>query len=91
MLDEDPSHTAEDTQSVADDYDIEMLWLPKRSRHLNPMDHLWRHGKEVMLANYQYASIDEQAERFIDYLSGLSATEALRKAGVLSPNFWLRT
>ena len=91
LLDEDSSHTAEDSQSLADDYDIELLWLPKRSPHLNPMDHLWRHGKEVMLANYQYASIDTQAERFLGYLADLPAREALRKAGLLSGNFWLRT
>lgn len=84
LLDEDSSHTAGDSQSLADDYEIELLWLPKRSPHLNPMDHLWRHGKEVMLANYQYDSIDMQANRFIDYLANLPAREALQKAGVLS-------
>src|SRR4051812_47821742 len=53
LLDEDSSHTAEDSQDLADDLGIELLWLPKRSPHLNPMDHLWRHGKEVMSANHQ--------------------------------------
>jgi transposase len=90
LLDEDSSHTAEDSQDRADELGIELLWLPKRSPHLNPMDHLWRHGKEVMSANHQYASIDSQAERFVDYLSGLSAYEALKKAGIYSKDFWLR-
>jgi hypothetical protein len=90
LLDEDSSHTAEGSQSLADDYEIELLWLPKRSPHLNPMDHLWRHGKEVISANHQYDSIDEQVDRFIGYLSGLPAREALRKAGTLSDRFWLR-
>src|SRR5207302_8517323 len=31
LLDEDSSHTAGDTQSLAEDYDIELLWLPKRT------------------------------------------------------------
>jgi hypothetical protein len=31
------------------------------------MDHLWRHGKAVMSANHQYASIDGQVAQFIDY------------------------
>ncbi len=53
LLDEDSSHTAEDSQGRADELGIELLWLPKRSPHLNPMDHLWRHGKEVMSANHQ--------------------------------------
>jgi hypothetical protein len=91
LLDEDSSHTADDTQALADDYDIELLWLPKRSPHLNPMDHLWRHGKEVQLANYQHASIDAQTDRLVSYLANLSAQEALRKAGILSGSFWLRT
>ena len=60
LLDEDSSHTAEDSQDEADELGIELLWLPKRSPHLNPMDHLWRHGKEGMSANHQYPSIDGQ-------------------------------
>lgn len=91
LLDEDSRHTAEDSQSLADAYEIELLWLPQRSPHLNPMDHLGRPGKEVMLANHQYDAIDTQAERFIGYLRELPAREALRKAGVLSEHFGLRT
>jgi transposase len=90
LLDEDSSHTAEDSQDTADELGIELLWLPKRSPHLNPMDHLWRHGKEVMSANHQYASIDDQVEQVIAYLSSLSAAEALTKAGIWSRDFWLR-
>ena len=67
-----------------------MLWLPKRSPHLNPMDHLWRHGKEVMSANHQYPSIEVPVERFIDYLDGLSAYEALTKAGLFAKDCWLK-
>ncbi len=90
LLDEDSSHTAGDSQDTADDLEIELLWLPKRSPHLNPMDHLWRHGKGTMSGNHQYTSIDEQVERFIGYLDGLSAYEALKKSGVFSENSWLR-
>ncbi len=54
------------------------------------MDHLWRHGKEVMSANHQYASIDTQVDWFIAYLDGLSAYEALTKAGIFSKDFWLK-
>src|SRR4051812_36165090 len=90
LLDEDSSHTAAASEELAEDLDLERLWLPKRSPHLNPMDHLWRHGKRVMLANHQYDSIDTQVDRFIGYLSGLPAREALRKAGALSEDFWLR-
>jgi transposase len=91
LLDEDSSHTAGDSRDIADDLEIELLWLPKRSPHLNPMDHLWRHGKGVMSANHQESSIDVQVERFIDYLSSLSAYEALKKAGIFSKDFWLKS
>lgn len=90
LLDEDSSHTAGPSQEWADILGIELLWLPKRGPHLNPLDHLWRHGKQQVCANRQYGSIDEEVERFIGYLSGLSDTEALRKAGTLSQDFWLK-
>jgi hypothetical protein len=90
LLDEDSSHTAGDSQARADTLGIELLWLPKRSPHLNPMDHLWRHGKQRVCANRQYGSLEEEVERFLDYLSGLSNAEALRKAGTLSEDFWLK-
>jgi transposase len=89
VLDEDSSHTAHASRALADWLGMELLWLPKRSPHLNPMDHLWRHGKEVICANRQYSSIEDQVESFFLYLYGLTPTEALRKAGVLSGNFWL--
>ncbi len=90
LLDEDSSHTAENSCATAEDLGIELLPLPKRSPHLNPMDHLWWHGKDVMSANYQYASIDVQVERFIGYLSSLSAHEALNKAGLFAKHSWLK-
>jgi transposase len=89
LLDEDSSHTAGRSQDMAAELGMELLWLPKRSPHLNPMDHLWRHGKGVMLANHQYDSIDSQAEALVTYLMGLSPIEALIKAGILSGNLWL--
>jgi hypothetical protein len=89
LLDEDPSHTAGASVGLAGALNIELLWLPKRSPHLNPMDHLWRHGKGVISANWQYGSVGAHAEAFVAYLAGLSRREALRKAGVLSGDFWL--
>jgi hypothetical protein len=90
LVDENSIHTAQGSQALAQALGIELLWLPKRSPHLNPMDHLWRHGKAAVCANYQHASMDEQADRFIEYFQNLSAAERLRKAGVLSKRFWLR-
>lgn len=90
ILDEDPSHTAKASQHLAAKLGIELLWLPKRSPHLNPMDHLWRAAKQNVAANRQYKDVDDEVERIIAYLSHLTRTEALRKAGILSRHFWLR-
>lgn len=89
LLDEDSSHTAHGSKVLAAELGIRLIWLPKRCPELNGMDHLWGHGKDHILANRQYSDIDEQVERFIDYLSALSNPEALEQAGVLSQNFWL--
>ena len=75
---------------MADELDIELLWLPKRCPELNVMDTLWGQGKDVVCADKQYASLDEQVDRFIRYLENLSALEALHTAGVHSEDFWLR-
>jgi len=90
LLDEDSSHTAGGSEVLATELDIERIWLPKRSPKLNPMDHLWGDAKDEVSANKQYATIDDQVNRFLEYLSDLSAWDALTKGGVLSEKFWLR-
>jgi DDE superfamily endonuclease len=90
LLDEDSSHTAGGSVALAAELEIQTIWLPKRSPKLNPMDHLWGDAKDAISANKQYATIDDQVNRFLDYLTSLSAWEALTKAGVLSDDFWLR-
>jgi transposase len=82
VLDGDSSHTAKASQRDARSLGIRLVWLPVRCPELNPMDHLWRHGKEQVCANRQYGSIEEQVHRFLHYLEGLSVEETLRKAGV---------
>jgi DDE superfamily endonuclease len=90
LLDEDPSHTAEDSVELAEDYDIDLLWLPKRCPKLNPIDTLWGQGKDCISANKQYATIDDQVGRFLDFLQSMSGQEALHTVGVLAENFWLK-
>jgi DDE superfamily endonuclease len=90
LVDEDPSHTADDSVGLAEDYDMDLLWLPKRGPELNPIDSLWGQGKDLISANKQYATIDDQVDRFLGYLQSLSGQEALHTAGVLSGHFWLR-
>jgi transposase len=91
LLDGDSSHTAAASQRLADKLQIELLWLPKRCPELNPMEHLWRDAKQRVCANRQYPTIDIQLERFLRYVSTLGNRAALRKAGVLSQRFWLRS
>ncbi len=88
LLDSDPSHTAKASVRAAEG--MTLLWLPKRSPELNPMDTLWGQGKDVIAANKQYATIDEQVDRFLAHLISLPCSEALHTSGVLSDDFWLR-
>jgi hypothetical protein len=89
LLDEDPSHTAKGSLRVAEG--MTLMWLPKRAPELNPMDTLWGQAKDVVAANKQYATIDDQVERFLNHLLGMSGREALHTSGVLSDDFWLKT
>src|SRR5256714_7145356 len=78
LLDEDPCHTAKASLRAAEG--MTLLWLPKRSPKLNPMEPLWGEGKDVISANKQYAAIEEQADRFLRHLRGLSNRQALHKS-----------
>ena len=89
LLDEDSSHTAGASQDLAEEYYIHLQWLPKRSPHLNPMDHLWRHNKGEISANRQHVSINDLVEATLNYFDTLSNADALRKAGLQSEDFWL--
>lgn len=88
LLDEDPCHTAKASMKAAEG--MTLLWLPKRSPELNPMDTLWGEGKDVISSNKQYGTIDEHVGRFLMYLEGLSSREALHLSGVLAEDFWLK-
>jgi transposase len=89
LLDGASRHSADASEELAAECNIELIWLPARASNINPMDRLWKWGKDKICANMQYLSIDYQAERFIEYLFGLSAEEALRKGGLRSGRFWL--
>jgi transposase len=91
LLDEAKCHIAERSRALAAVLDIHFVWLPKQCSELNSMDQLWKELKGTISANYQYASIDEHAEYAEHWLLALTNNEALRKAGVLSKNFWLQS
>jgi hypothetical protein len=88
LLGEDSCHTAKASQPAVEG--MTLLWLPVRSPSLNPMETLWGQGKDVISANKQYATIEEQVDRFLAHLRGLSDREALRTSGILSGTFWLK-
>lgn len=91
LLDGNPSHTANRSEQLARDLNIDLLWLPKRSPELNPMDELWGQAKDAVSANMQYASIDEHVSRFLEHLQLMSNRDALQTSGVLSETFWLKS
>lgn len=91
LLDEAPCHIAEKSQALAAALDIHLVWLPKQCSELNAMDQLWKELKGTISANYQFVSIEEHAEYGQNWLLTLTVREALRKASVLSKNFWLKS
>jgi hypothetical protein len=90
LLDSDSSHTAAASLTLAQRLDVRLIWLPKRSPELNPMDTLWGQAKDAICVNTQYTEIDEQANAFITHISSLSNREALQTSGVMSQHFWLK-
>jgi hypothetical protein len=89
LLDEDSSHTAADSQECAENYDIQLWWLPLRSPELNPLERLWQAGKKDICANYQHENLEEESTEFASSLLELSAAETLLLSGILSQDFWL--
>lgn len=90
LLDENSTHTARKSIQCAASLGIRLLWLPKRSPQLNPMDHLWGHAKNITSANLQFPTIDDHVHHFLEYLNSLSNWDAREISGVLSKRFWLR-
>lgn len=84
-------HIAEDTLEYAADLDLDVRLLPRATPKLNAMDHLWRFVKGRALADRPTRSIDESADAACSYIFQMSPEERLKKAGILSGNFWLTT
>jgi len=89
ILDENSAHTSPSSLEHARRRNIKLAWLPLRSPKLNPVDQLWKTGRNDISADLQYETIDEHVFRFIHYLDGLSNKQAMKKAGLLSKDFWL--
>lgn len=78
IWDNAPPHQARVARGAAEALGIEIVKLPFRSPELNPLEDLWRSLKAVVAANRAYESVDELAERAVDYLAGLSEDDVLR-------------
>lgn len=84
-------HLAAESLRRARELRLELRFLPKATPELNAMDHLWRQVKGRGLANRPTQSIDACADSACQYLLAMSRHDRLRKAGVLSGNFWFTT
>jgi transposase len=90
LLDRAPCHEAIKSQRLAEALEIELLWLPKQCSELNAMDQLWKELKRLIAANRQFRTVDQGADYAEQWFLDLSPRQALRKAGVLSEDFWLK-
>lgn len=90
LADRAGAHTAGKTLALAERLRIRWLWLPKQWPALSPMDQLWRDLKRLVAANRQADSIDALAAEAVHWVLSLTPRQARRKAGMDSPNFWLR-
>jgi transposase len=90
LLDRAAAHTDAKTMQLAADLRMKLVWLPKQASELNAMDQLWKELKRLVAANRQASHIESLAQQAEDWLLSLTPREALCKASILSPNFWLK-
>jgi hypothetical protein len=90
LLDKNSCHCATRSRTLAAQLNIALIWLPKQWSELNAMDHLWKEMKKKIASNRQFKTIDKQVSYAEKWVLNLSNRTALRKAGVLSKNFWLK-
>lgn len=90
FLDKLSAHRARASQQLAAALGIELRWLPTACPHLNPVDHLWRHLKQDILANEPTPTLKKTLKRAWSYLADLPPRQRLLKAGLLSEDCWLK-
>ena len=91
LLDQGSAHTAAASRACAAALRIALAFLPTACPELNPLELLWKAGKQHVSANRAYRDIDEQALMFTEHLSAYTPSETRQLTGVLSNNFWLPT
>jgi hypothetical protein len=90
LLDRASAHTDRKTVALAAELSLELVGWPKQWPEWNAMDQLWKELKRLIAANRQAASIEALAAEAADWVLTLSNQDALRKASILSPSFWLK-
>ncbi len=91
VLDRGSCHAAKATLALAAALRITLAWLPTACPELNPVEALWRDGKQHVSANRAHPNIDAHAADFAAHVCGHDDRTALRLSGVSSGNFWLTT
>ena len=90
LLDNSSAHTAQKSLRLAEKLQIRLVWLPRQCPELNAMDHFWRQVKADISTNHQYSDMDQHVAFALHYMYRLTKAQALRRAGILSKNFWLK-
>lgn len=90
FLDKGTPHTAKRSRALAHSLSIEERWLPTACPELNPVEGLWRHLKQEVLAN-SVTPVDEAADKAQRYLLEMSPQQRRSRAGIMSKHFWLGT
>ena len=90
LLDRARCHETRKSQQLAGRLGVGLLWLPTQCPELNPVDHLWRELKRLVAADRQFRTTDAEAGCAERWILGLTARQALRKAGILAEGFWLK-
>jgi transposase len=92
IWDNAPPHHPHRVRDAAGEAGITLAFLPFRSPELMPLEDLWRGLKAVVAANRCYPTLEELAERAVDWLTAMSNEDRRRSCGFHSSKFdWLPT
>lgn len=90
LPDSSTAHRALKSRQLAEALHIKLVWLPKQCPELNAMHHRWQQAKADISSNHQYVDIDQRVAFAMKYRLQLTRIRALRRAGILSKNAWLK-
>lgn len=92
IWDNAPAHTPLRVRAAAHAANILIAFLPFRSPELMPLEDLWRGLTATVAANRTSASLEELAQRAVDWRHRLSNADRLRRWALQTSKFdWLST